>query len=335
MNAVTPPMSLSAEDLLHEAACLACRAPSIANSQPWRWRIRRDTLELRADTSRQLTAADPQGRLMILSCGAALHHATVVLAVLGAACRVQRLDDPADPDLLARLTLAGEHPVTAEDMRLHHALRTRYTDRRPFLGVRPLPADVIELLCQTAERFEVSAHVFDPSEVGFLAVAARSAATIQHRDAGYQQEIAVWTTGRDPATRDGVPATAAVEQVRRTVPVRDFAPGAVPGLAAGPGDDRYTTYLAFATTDDTRADWLRTGEAVSAVLLVATTTGLASSMMSDVVEVPGARALLRGVVAPAGHPQLTVRFGVNESAPPLPRSPRRTCGEVIEVIASE
>ena len=334
MSAIQQPASLSAQDALYEAACVACRAPSIANTQPWRWRIRDDTLELRADRSRQLTAADPQGRLMILSCGAALHHATVVLAVLGAATSMERLDDPADPDLLARLTLAGQHPVTAEDMRFHHALRTRYTDRRPFLGTRPLPDEVIDLLRQAAERFEVTAHVFDPSQVGFLALAARSAATIEQRDTGYQEEIAAWTTGRDPKARDGVPAAAAVAQVERAVPVRDFAPGATPGLAPGTGDDRYTTYLAFATTQDTRADWLRTGEAISAVLLTATSTGLASSIMSDVVEVPGARALLRGVVAPAGYPQLTVRFGVNESAPAIPRSPRRPCDEVIDVITS-
>lgn len=332
MNANPQPASLSAEDMLYEAACVACRAPSIANSQPWGWRIRDDTLELRADRSRQLIVADPEGRLMIISCGAALHHATVVLAVLGAAADVERPDNPAEPDLLARLTLAGTHAVTAEDMRMHHALRTRHTDRRPFLGTRSLPDEVVDLLGQAAERFEVSARVFDAAGVGFLALAARSAATIEQRNADYQEEIATWTTRRDPATRDGVPPTAAVAQVQRAVPVRDFAPGGTPGLAPGLGDDRYTTYLALATARDTPADWLRTGEAISAVLLTATTTGLASSIMSDVVEVPGARALLRGVVAPAGYPQLTVRLGVNESAPAVPRSPRRPCDEVIEII---
>lgn len=109
MNDVLPPATLSAEEVLYQAACVACRAPSIANSQPWRWRIGDETLELRADPSRQLTVAHPQGRLMTLSCGAALHHATVVLAGFGAAATVQRIDDPNDPDLLARLTLAGPH----------------------------------------------------------------------------------------------------------------------------------------------------------------------------------------------------------------------------------
>ncbi|GAA0711287.1 nitroreductase [Dactylosporangium roseum] len=333
MSEMQRPASLSAEDVLYEAARVACLAPSIENSQPWRWRIRGNALELRADRSRQLTVTDPQGRLMIVSCGAVLHHATVVLAVLGAAVTVERIDDPADPDLLARLTLTGPHQVTADDMRLHHALRTRCTDQRPFLGVRPLPDEVMDLLRHTAEPFGVSTHAFDPAQVDVRALVARSAATVEQRDIGYQDEIATWPTHRIPATRGGVPTTADVPAVTRTGPARDFAPGASPGLAPGPGDDRYTTYLAFATAQDTRADWLRTGEALSAVLLTATTIGVASSAMSDVVEVPGAWTVLRGAIAPAGYPQLTVRLGVNESAPPAAPVPRRPCDEVIEVIA--
>jgi hypothetical protein len=137
----------------------------------------------------------------------------------------------------------------------------------------------------------------------------------------------LWTTCPDVTIGDDVPETGAA-------PVGDDAPGASPGLAPGHGDDRYTTYLAFTTTHDTRADWLRTGEALSAVLLTATTIGLASSVMSDVVEAPEVRATLREVVAPAEYPQLTVRLGVNESAPAAPLTPRRPYDEVIEVVAT-
>ena len=128
------PMSLSAQDLLREAACVACHAPSIANSQPWLWRISDDVLELRCDPDRQLHVADPHGQLMVISCGALLHHAAVVCAVLGTGVAIERVDDATDPVLLARLQLTGSRTVTAEDMRMHHALRLRRTDRRPFRG---------------------------------------------------------------------------------------------------------------------------------------------------------------------------------------------------------
>jgi hypothetical protein len=324
-------LSLSAEDLLREAACVACRAPSIANSQPWLWRINNDVLELRCDPSRQLPIADPHGQLMVISCGALLHHATVVLAVLGAGVTIERVDDPADP-LLARLTLTGPRAVTAEDMRMHHALRLRRTDRRPFRGTGPLPEPVIDLLREVAAPYGVAAHVFDPQQVGFLALAAREAAHIHAKNAAYRDEMAAWTTYRNPVGHDGVPPTVAVAQVPRTVPVRNFAPDSQPLLEAGPGDDRYTAYLALATDTDAKADWLRAGEAVSAVLLTATTLGISSSVLSEVVEVPGARALLHGLVAPAGFPQLTVRLGLNASAPEPPTTPRRPCTEVITTV---
>ncbi|MEV4130563.1 nitroreductase [Dactylosporangium sp. NPDC049742] len=327
MSETQRPASLSARDVLYEAARVACLAPSIANSQPWHWRIHGDTLELHADRSRQLTDADPQGRSMIISCGAVLHHATVVLAVLGAAATAERINDPADPDLLARLTLTGPHQVTAEDMRLHHALRTRCTDQRPFLGIGPLPDEVIDLLHYAAEPFEVSTHALDPSQADLLTLAARSTATVERHDAGFQDGMPLWTTCPDVTIGDDVQETGAAS-------VGDDAPGASPGLAPGHGDDRHTTYLAFTTTHDTRADWLRTGEALSAVLLTATTIGLASSVMSDVVEAPEVRATLREVVAPAEYPQLTVRLGVNESAPAAPLTPRRPHDEVIEVVAT-
>ena len=62
---------------------LASRAPSVHNTQPWRWLVGSQSLHLYADTSRQLPNTDPDGRDLISSCGAALNHCVVALAALG------------------------------------------------------------------------------------------------------------------------------------------------------------------------------------------------------------------------------------------------------------
>ena len=61
----------------------ALQAPSVHNTQPWRWRLVDDTVELHADRGRHLVATDPDGRDLVLSCGAALHHLLVALAAQG------------------------------------------------------------------------------------------------------------------------------------------------------------------------------------------------------------------------------------------------------------
>ena len=60
-----------------DAATVACRGPSILNTQPWLWRVRPDGLDLVADRSRQLLRPEiplKAGR-WCFSCGVALHHA--------------------------------------------------------------------------------------------------------------------------------------------------------------------------------------------------------------------------------------------------------------------
>jgi len=49
----------------------AARAPSVHNTQPWRFRVGEFAIELYADMGRKLRT-DPLGREMLISCGAAL-----------------------------------------------------------------------------------------------------------------------------------------------------------------------------------------------------------------------------------------------------------------------
>jgi len=88
-------------DTIRTALALAARAPSVHNSQPWCWRVGENSVHLYADPSLHLRQIDPDGRDMILSLGAALHHTVVGLAAVGWQARVHRLPNPADPDHIA------------------------------------------------------------------------------------------------------------------------------------------------------------------------------------------------------------------------------------------
>ena len=125
-------MSALTQPLTHRIAEFACLAPSVHNTQPWRWRIRNDHLiELWADRDRQLRVADPDGRNLAISCGAALHHFIVASRALGAISTVDLTPVGGEPDLLATIRLSPGRTASdaAESLEV---LTRRRTDRRRF-----------------------------------------------------------------------------------------------------------------------------------------------------------------------------------------------------------
>ena len=58
-------------EVIAKAIHLACRAPSLHNSQPWRWIVGEAAVDLFADHERVVRSADSSGREAIISCGAA------------------------------------------------------------------------------------------------------------------------------------------------------------------------------------------------------------------------------------------------------------------------
>jgi nitroreductase len=113
MSSAAPPVSLPDEATLFRALESAVRAPSVYNSQPWRWRVDPAIgIDLFADHDRHLITIDTDGRDLLLSCGAALEHLVVALAGLGWSAQVDRFPDPEDSDHLARVQPTEATPST-------------------------------------------------------------------------------------------------------------------------------------------------------------------------------------------------------------------------------
>ncbi|WP_207892628.1 nitroreductase family protein [Micromonospora sp. MW-13] len=315
---------------LAEAAATAGRAPSVHNTQPWRWRVLPDALELRVVRDRQLTAADPEGRLVALSCGAALHHARVALAAEGWAAVVERVDDPSDPELLARLTGLQRVKADPEAMRTVQCMQVRHTDRRP-VSDEPVPVATIDDITKAAADEGARLHVLNPDQVMELAAAAGHADTVEAKDSQLREELDYWTSRTGTGT--GLPPEVLPEQPpQTTVPGRDF--GRSGTLPVGPGHDRAAVYGLLYGDEDERNSWLRAGEALSAAWLTATRLGVSMVPLSGVVEVEGTRQTLRRVLAGLGYPYLVLRMGIAdpEHAGP-PHTPRLPTEQVVDTSA--
>lgn len=311
---------------LDAALSLAIRAPSVHNVQPWRWKVGPASLHLYLDADRQLVHTDPDGRDSMVSCGATLNHCIVALAALGWHGKVRRFPNPAEPTYVASIEL---QPYVAGDVdiALAAAIPRRRTDRRYFSGWPVAHADVALIGMRVARTGVVMRRMSPSTE---LRAALANAVWHHATDADYLGELTMWS-GRYSSVA-GVPARNVPESNPDSpVPGRLFAG---PGLAQPPdaaAADDHGELLAFGTVDDDDLARLRAGEATSLAILTATSLGMASCPVTEVLEVGETRDAIRAdAFDGAEFPQMLVRVGwppVN--ADPLPATPRRPLGDVV------
>jgi hypothetical protein len=321
-------MSETEHQALSAAAEAALVAPSIFNTQPWRWRLIDRTLELHADRDRQLNVIDPDGEFLTLSCGIALHHARVALLAAGWLAGVERLPDPRDHDLMARVRVIGPAAARPHDSALYQATVNRRTDRRPYGDELVTDAHIGNLVI-AAKGEGVHLYPVRPDQMPMLAIAVASAQAVEMGDRAYRDEAMRWTN-RPQWSRDGVPQATGVARVPRRIPVRNFVWAPNEGMPVEPGGDRGARFLIVHGPTDAPIDWLRAGEGTSAVLLTAVTLGLAVAPISDVIEIARTRELVAGLVDRGRRPYLVIRCGHSIATTSLEPTPRRDAGTVIQ-----
>ena len=317
-------------ETVRSALMLAVRAPSVHNSQPWRWAVGDHSLHLFADRDRQLRHTDPDSRDLMLSCGATLNHCVIALAALGWAAKVHRFPNPADVDHLASIELRRQEPAEA-DIALAAAIPRRRTDRRHY-SRWPVAKGDLALMGARAARAGVTMRRVD--DLANLKQIVSEAAWRHSADYDYSVELSEWS-GRYASTV-GVPARSTPEpESAATVPSRWFAG---PALAQPPNiqaAEDNAVVVALGTVADDDLSRLRAGEATSLALLTATALGLASCPITEPLEIAETREAVRtNVLGNDGYPQMLLRVGwAPLNSDPLPATPRRDVAEVIAQLA--
>lgn len=307
----------------------AVRAPSLHNSQPWRFRLRDGTVEVRLDPAHRLPASDPSGWAGRLAAGAAVLNLRLALAVQGWQPQVRLLPDPANPDLLAQVCPGPQRPATPAEQRLWQAIGRRSSHRAPFWP-DPVPADTRTHL-SAAARAEGAwlALLIGPGPVAALAAIAQTADQLLMHDPAYRAELAAWT--RDHPATDGVPADAGGPrpQPHDLLPARPFS-----SQPRGPWRDFEPQPLiaVLGTAGDTPGDQLIAGQALQRVLLTTTDDQLTASMLSQPIEVAAAREQLRLALRQSGAPQMVLRIGYGQPGRP---TPRRRVEEFIDELTAD
>lgn len=308
-----------------DVVAAAVRAPSLHNSQPWRFRNHSGAIEIHADPTRRLPATDPTGWALRIACGAATLNARLALAAMGLAARVQLLPDPNDSTLLARLTSTVAWQTTPTEDALFAAIERRFSNREPFYPA-PVPVHARVQIIDAAHAEGAWAEILNgPASVEVISEIVRTADAALRADSAYQGELRAWSRP-DRDDRDGVPAPAGgpAPQADDLLPRRAYG-----DREPSPGGDFDPDPLVvvLGTAIDTPIEQLRAGMAIQRVLLTVTDAGLAASMLSQPIEDRTQRDQLRAALGRTGVPQMVLRVGTGRAGYP---TPRRDLAEVID-----
>lgn len=311
---------------LEKLISAAVAAPSIHNTQPWRYRLDPDTstIEVRAAVERGLPHTDSTGRGLHVSVGAAVFNLRVAVSHFGWEPVVRILPRPAEPGLLAAVRLAGPLPADRrprpDAYDLYESVWRRHSSRFPFTE-QPVPPEVLEELARAAAEEGTHLSLPGPAEAARVLRLTADADLYSAADRDRGGESRAWT--REESS-DGMPGAALGQRdLSGHVPVRDFVgprPGAARPTAAF---EPHPVVGVLATPGDSRADWLRAGQGLEHVLLVATAHGLRASLFSQAVEWPDLRWALRDPRGAYEYVQMLVRFGYGPEGPASPRRPAR------------
>ncbi len=310
----------------------AARAPSVHNTQPWRFKVSENAIELYADPRRKLRI-DPAGREMLISCGAALFGLRLAIRSLGYQPNVDLLPDPAKLRLLARVRLRAGTPPTAFERRMLDAIPHRHTHRGPFAD-EPLPEGLLPALQHDALAEGATLTFIRPTVIyRQLADIVGPASHRQDLDPSARNEVRRWTRVTGSGARDGVPARAfpangvTGDRQNARLRQRDFDLGRELGLLATGGPPAAATGVLI-TQADRRVDWLHAGQALHRLLLHAADRWVFASLYTQPLEAAAIRSLITTRLGLPGAPQMLLQFG---RARTTLATPRREPDELMEL----
>jgi len=299
-------LQLSAEhiDVLLSAAVAA---PSMHNTQPWRFEVEGNVVDVFLDGSRTLPAEDPTGRAMRIAAGAATFNLRCAAESLGYGTWLGLAPYPEEPDLLARIVVERAGTPNEELRELAAQIPHRHTERHPSDAEPVAQSTKIALMrAAYAEGAELT-WLGDAEVDGVLAMVLDTDLREIH-DWRRRAERAHWVGG--DRSGDGIPSTAlGPRSSSYPAAVRDMATRPADRMRAETAFETHPDLAVLSTEHDQPADQVAAGMALERVLLTATREGVTASFLNQPLEFDDLRRAVQRLTQQPGSADMIIRFG--------------------------
>ncbi|EMI18586.1 hypothetical protein RMSM_04485 [Rhodopirellula maiorica SM1] len=318
---VQPPLTARLRDAVQHAT----QAPSSHNTQPWLFRIRNDGVEVIADKQRACPVVDPEDRELYISCGAALYHLRLAMMADGLATLVKVLPSRVNPDLVARVLVAGSHITSSDEQSLFDAIPKRRTNRFAFESREVDPGLQVEWMDDVRSEHAWIHYFQTDQQKHAVADLVSEGDRRQASDRHFRRELAKWVHSNNSSRRDGLPGyTHGASDLASNFDsfiIRTFDWGNGKAAIDRQLAEGSPLLAVIGTRTDTMADWIACGQALAKMLLRAASWSVDASFLNQAIEVESLRKQLMDLTGNEGTPQLLLRLGYGKEVKPTPRRP--------------
>lgn len=296
------------------------------NTQPWKFAIKENAIEIHPDYSRRLPVVDPQDRELWISLGCSLENLLIAAHAAGYTTEVTY---PERAELIQVQLKAGSPQVSP----LINAIPLRQNTRSAYDG-RLVKTEALDQLQNLQLEPGVVLHfATNPAAMETILEYINLGNLAQYADPAFVEELITWLRFNKKealSSSDGLYSICSGNpQVPRFIG-QMFVSGTTPQQQADTDAAKLRSSPAavvVASEADDRVSWVRTGQVYERLALQMTSMDIKSAFLNQPIEVSDIRKQFQSAIGLGNFlPQLIVRFGYAEA---MPKSLRRPAEQVL------
>ena len=313
------------QDKLHWLLRFAVTAPSTHNTQPWKFKINENILEISPDLRRDLPVADPDKRNLFISLGACAHTLILASQQYGLNGNIESIDKD-------KIKISFKDGKAEGNTEVLNAILRRHSHKFPFKDKQIDPSHE-EVICNASSEATYLTLVTDVELKKRIALSHRDQIQSLAADTKFGRELSTWLKTNSSRHAEGMPGAVMgirglklhftrflIRNIRQSMHMlarRDYDV-----ILSSPA------LIVISTPGDTIKDWVAAGVAYQQVCIELILIDVKSTPLTAIMENPvKAQELSSWLGAPNSRPQMLLRIGYSDQKPIY--TPRRAIDEAL------